>query len=48
MNNQKLKDIIKEYKKHYSTLTDIEAINERNERMQYYQGWTKERIKKMT
>lgn len=48
MNNQRLKDIIKKYKKRYSTLTDIEVINERNERMQYYQGWTKERIKKMT
>ena len=48
MNNQKLKDIIKEYKKHYSTLTDIEVINERNRRMQYYQSWTKEKIKKMT
>ena len=48
MNNQKLKDIIKEYKKHYSTLTDIEAINERNERKIYYQAWTKDRIQNMS
>ena len=48
MNNEKLKSIIMKYKNHESNLTDVEAINERNERMQYYQGWTKERIKKMT
>lgn len=48
MNSEKINSVIMKYKKHESTLIDIEAINERNERMQYYQGWTKERIKKMT
>lgn len=36
------------YKNIESNLTDVEAFNERNERMQYYQGWTKEKIEKMT
>ena len=48
MNKEKLNKAIKGYKNNLSLLTEIEAINERNERMQYYQGWTKERIKKMT
>lgn len=47
MDNEKLKSIIKKYKKNEYTLIDTEAITERNERMQYYQGWTKERIMKM-
>lgn len=40
MNNQKLKNIIKEYKLHISNVSSTEAINERNERKQYYQSWT--------
>ena len=48
MNKEKLNKAIEGYKNNLSLLTEIEAINERNERMQYYQGWTKERIKKMT
>lgn len=48
MNNTKLKNIIDNYKKHIENIQDIEAINERKERMQYYKGWTKERIRNMT
>lgn len=48
MNNKKLSNSIKEYKKHISKIGDIEAINERNERKQYYQSWTEERLKAMT
>lgn len=48
MNLEKLKYSIKEYKKHIEKTENIEAINERKERKQYYQTWTKERIKKMT
>lgn len=38
MNNEKLNNSIKEYKKRISKIGDIEAINERNERKQYYQS----------
>ncbi len=48
MNNEKLNSVVMEYKKHISSLIDVDEINERNERMKYYQMWTKERIKKMT
>lgn len=48
MNEEKLDNSIKKYKKHISKIGDIEAINERNERKEYYQAWTKERIKTMT
>lgn len=48
MNKILLKDIIQTYKKQVSTIDDVEDINERNERMKYYQSWTKERILKMT
>ncbi len=48
MNSKKLINSIKEYKKHVSKIGDIEAINERNERKQYYQSWTEERLKTMT
>ena len=48
MNNTKLKNIIENYKKHIANVQDIEAINERKERMQYYQSWTKEKIDNMT
>lgn len=47
MNNQKLKNIIKEYKLHISNVSSTEAINERNERKQYYQSWTEKNIKNM-
>jgi hypothetical protein len=46
MNIQLLKNIIQEYKKQISTMSDIEAIDERNEKMRYYQSGTKERIKR--
>lgn len=48
MNLEKLNIMIREYKKHISNITEIEAINERNERMQYYQAWTERRINNMT
>lgn len=48
MNSKKLINSIKEYKKHVSKIGDIEAINERNERKQYYQSWTEERLRTMT
>lgn len=48
MNSTKLDKCISEYKKHISNITDMEAINERKERMQYYQGWTEEKIENMT
>lgn len=48
MNSKKLINSIKEYKKHVSKIGDIEAINERNDRKQYYQSWTEERLKTMT
>lgn len=48
MNQSKLKNSIKEYKRKIMDSGDIEAINERKERMQYYQGWTEERINDMT
>lgn len=47
MDKQLLSSIIQEYKKQISRMTDIDAINERNERMKYYQSWTEERIHKM-
>ena len=48
MNNKKLDECMKKYKKHISSIQDIEFINERNERKEYYQAWTEERIKVMT
>ena len=48
MNNKKLGNSIKEYKKHISKIGDVETINERNDRKQYYQSWTEERLKTMT
>lgn len=48
MNSKKLNTSIKEYKKYISKIGNIEAINERNERKEYYQAWTEERIKTMT
>ena len=48
MNQEKLNNSIKEYKKHIAKIGNIEALNERNERKEYYQAWTKERIKTMT
>ncbi len=48
MNEEKLNNSIKEYKKHIAKIGYIEAINERNERKEYYQAWTKERIRLMT
>ena len=48
MNKEKLKNIIKKYKQHISNNVDIEAINERKERMTYYQSWNIEKIQNMT
>ena len=48
MNKEKLKNIIKKYKQHISNNIDIEAINERKERMTYYQSWNIEKIQNMT
>lgn len=39
MNKKLLDDIIKKYKQHILNNIDIEAINERKERMKYYQSW---------
>ena len=47
MNNEKLKQCIKKYKHQSENVSDIEAINDREERMKYYQAWTKERISNM-
>ena len=44
MNQKKLTTVIKKYKNHISNSNEIEAINERNKRMEYYQSWTEERI----
>ena len=48
MNNLKLKNAINAYKKHIADIGDSESINERKERMLYYQSWTSERIQNMT
>ena len=48
MNKEKLKNIIEKYKQHISNIGDIEAINERKERMTYYQSWNIEKIQNMT
>lgn len=48
MNKEKLRNIIKKYEEHIASIGDVEAVNERNERMQYYQAWTEERINHMT
>ena len=48
MNEIKLSNVIQKYIKHITDAGDIEDLNERNERMRYYQSWTKERIQKMT
>ena len=48
MNQEKLTTVIKKYKNHISNSNEIEDINERNERMEYYQSWTKERIINMS
>lgn len=48
MNNEKLSTCISEYKKHTVNLSNIEETNARNERKQYYQEWTEERINNMT
>lgn len=47
MNDKRIIDAVNAYKKRIMNGGDIEAIIERNERMSYYQSWTKERIKKM-
>lgn len=47
MNYKKLEKVINEYKKNASNILDIEDIKERNERKEYYQSWTKERIMNM-
>lgn len=48
MNNNKLNDVIKRYKEHIRRVNDIEDINERKERMRYYQSWTADKINTMT
>ena len=48
MNQEKLNNSIKEYKKYIAKIGNIETINERNERKDYYQAWTKERLRFMT
>lgn len=48
MNSVTLKTIINEYKKQISRTSDIEAINERKTRKQYYQSWTEDRIRNMS
>lgn len=48
MNKEKLDNFIKKYIKQIKRIGDIEAINERKERKEYYQSWSKERIKNMT
>ena len=50
MNKEKLINSIKEYKKEIKqkNLYEEAGINERNQRKQYYQSWTRERILKMT
>lgn len=48
MNNNKLNDVIKRYKEHIRRVNDIEDINERKERMKYYQNWTADKINTMT
>ena len=48
MDTEKLNNSIKLYKNHISKFKNIEAINERNERKEYYQAWTKEKINCMT
>lgn len=47
MNEVKLNNVIQKYIKHVTNTGDIEAINERNERKEYYQSWTREKIQKM-
>ena len=48
MEQKKLNNSIKEYEKHIAIMGNIEAMRKRNERKEYYQAWTKERIKTMT
>lgn len=50
MNQEKLLSVIKEYKKEIKSkdFNEKDGINIREERKQYYQSWTKERIQKMT
>ena len=48
MNQNLLNKVIDEYKQHICRDVEIEAINERQERMEYYQSWTIEKIKIMT
>lgn len=48
MNQEKLNISIKEYLKQIKKVGDIEAINERKERKEYYQSWSKEKIINMT
>lgn len=50
MNQEKLINSIKEYKKEIKSkdFNEKAGINERQERKQYYQSWTKEKLLKMT
>ena len=48
MNIEKINKSIKEFKKQIKDNSDIEAINERKERKEYYQSWTKKKMENMT
>ena len=48
MKNNLLSIAINNYKNHVLNVGDIEAINERKERKEYYQSWTKEKINGMS
>lgn len=48
MNIEKLNNAMHKYREYISNIEDIEAINDRNDRKEYYQAWTKERIKNMS
>lgn len=48
MKNNLLSIAINNYKNHILNVGNIEAINERKERKEYYQSWTKEKIYSMS
>ena len=48
MNEEKLNNSIKEYLKQIKRAGDIEAINERKERKEYYQSFNKEKVLSMS
>lgn len=48
MNKFKIRNSIEVFKKQIEENGDIEAIKERKERKEYYQSWTREKMKNMT